>query len=126
MEPTRLELRLADAAGVLLGSSMVFALVFLFLIAAVMLGFLGAVIAGVVVLTYLSQLYYLGQLKKASAHRRLKIWEGSLLAHLVVFGAAIALLRDPGLAVVLLLPETLSAICHMVAVIHIRRSAVAA
>jgi hypothetical protein len=126
MEASRFELGLAQFAGAALASSMVFvAGVFIF-VGAVMLSALSdAVLAGLLVATYAAQIYYLGQIKRRPAHSRVRIWRTSLLGHLVVFGVAAVLLEDPALAAVVLLPELISVACHVAALAHLRKGALA-
>jgi hypothetical protein len=82
-------------------------------------------LAGAIVVTYCTQLYYLNQVKRSEAARRLHIWEASLFSHLIVYGGAAWMLRDPGLAAAVLAAETVSAMCHAVAIVHLRRARIA-
>ncbi len=126
MTPARLELRLAEMAGAALASSMVFAFAFFVFFGAVFLSsWSGALMTGAVLVTYSGQLYYLAQVKKAPYPRRLRIWQASLLAHFVVYGIAAWLVRDLALAAVLLTAETISAMCHLAAIIHLMRVKIA-
>lgn len=126
MEASRLESILAQCAGAALASSMVLAVaVFLFFGAVMFSAPSGVVLAGVVVVTYAAQLYYLNQIKRRPLAARVRIWWTSLLGHLVVLGAAFALLGDPPSIAAVLLPELVSIACHGAALAHLRKGAVA-
>ena len=126
MKPSRLELHLANLAGAALASSMLLALAFFVFFGAVLLSsWPTGLLAGAVVVTYCAQLYYLGQVKRSQAARRLGIWEASLVSHLIVYGGVAWMLRDPSLAALVLATETVSAMCHAVAIIHLRRAKIA-
>jgi hypothetical protein len=126
MTPTRLELRLAEMASAALASSMLLAVAFFVFFGAILLSsWPAALMTGAVLVMYSAQLYYLAQVKKSPVPRRLRIWQASLLSHLVVYGVAGGLVRDLTLVAVLLTAETISAICHFTAIVHLRRRKIA-
>ncbi|MES2582750.1 MAG: hypothetical protein V4627_08550 [Pseudomonadota bacterium] len=65
---------------------------------------------------YLAQFYYLGSIGRFEPRRRLGIWQLSLLGHVLLFGVVLWVVGDLSVALVLLLPEAISFVLHLVGI----------
>jgi hypothetical protein len=109
------------AAGAMSGS-MLLLFGFLAAVAASVLGaWLAALLAALLVGSYLVQVYYLSTIGRHSPKRRLLTWQLSLVFHGVVFVAAYSVARNPAVFV-LLLPEGVSALLHLLGIHHASKS----
>lgn len=63
---------------------------------------------------FVAQFYFLGSIGKYAPRQRLYIWQLSLLGHILLFGAVLSVVRDPTVALLVLLPEALSFAIHLV------------
>jgi hypothetical protein len=116
-EPT-LEERLARWSISFLGGSVAILAVFLTLAFAMATHSVWAFLALACLAIYVAQFYYLGSIGKYAPRRRLRIWQLSLLGHLVLFGVVLRVVSDPSVAMVVLLPEAASFAFHLLGIHH--------
>ncbi len=76
--------------------------------------FLALVCLGV----YVAQFYYLSSIGRYAPQRRIRIWQLSLLGHVVLFGVVLWVVGNPSVALLVLLPEAASFVTHLVGIHH--------
>lgn len=114
-KPT-LEEQLAKWSMGFLGGSVAILAVFLALAFTIATRSAWVVLAVACLCVYVTQFYFLGTIGRYEPRRRLRIWQLSILGHIVLFGMVLWFVRDPALALLVLLPEALSFTTHLVGI----------
>lgn len=108
-----LEVRLARLSMGFLGGSVVILGVFLALAFTIATKSVWSVLAVACLGVYLAQFYYLGAIGRYEPRRRIRIWQLSLLGHIVPFGVVLWVVGEPSVALGVLLPEVVSFVIHL-------------
>ena len=110
------EARLGRSASAVLSGSIVLLVAFLLFVGASISSlWLTASAAAAAFIAYLVQVHYLSTIGRHIPQRRLRTWQLSLVAHGIVFAVCCLLVRD-SVVFVLLIPEALSALIHLVGI----------
>lgn len=115
------EATLGRVAAAVLGSSALVLAAFFVAAWATMALVWWAPLALSVTVLYVFQLHFLGNISRYPPRRRLQIWRSSLAVHVVVLVLAYAAVGSSA-AFILLLPESISAVLHLVGIHHASRS----
>ena len=112
------EERMARWSIGLLGSSIVIVAVLVALAFTIATKSVWLPLAAACLSVYVAQFYYLGSIGKYEPRQRFHIWQLSLLGHFLLFGVVLWVVGKPSVALVVLLPEAVSAAIHLVAISH--------
>lgn len=71
---------------------------------------------------FVAQFYYLGSIGRYAPKQRLRIWQLSLLGHVVLFAVVLWVVGNPSVALLVLLPEAASFVIHLVGIHYAYRA----